>query len=61
MTLRYLYATLMTTFIMRYSKGHFVVTGPDIPPMRFKLATRSQGTARCIMPPLVKIWEYCGE
>ena len=26
----------MTTFTMRYIKGHFVVTGPDIPPMQFK-------------------------
>ena len=26
----------MTTLTMRYSKGHFVVTGPDVPPMRFK-------------------------
>jgi hypothetical protein len=26
----------MTTFTMRYVKGHFVVTGPDVPPMQFK-------------------------
>ena len=26
----------MTTFTMRYVKGHFVVTGPDVPPMRFR-------------------------
>ena len=26
----------MTTFTMRSVKGHFVVTGPDIPPMQFK-------------------------
>jgi hypothetical protein len=26
----------MTTFTMRYIKGHFVVTGPDVPPMQFK-------------------------
>ena len=26
----------MTTFTMRHIKGHFVVTGPDVPPMQFK-------------------------
>jgi hypothetical protein len=26
----------MTTFTMRYIKGHFVLTGPDVPPMQFK-------------------------
>ena len=26
----------MTTFTMRYVKGHFVLTGPDVPPMQFK-------------------------
>ena len=26
----------MTTLTMRYIKGDFVVTGPDVPPMRFK-------------------------
>ena len=26
----------MTTFTMRYSRGHFVVTGPDIEPRKFK-------------------------
>ena len=26
----------MTTFTMRYIKGDFVVTGPDVPPMQFK-------------------------
>jgi hypothetical protein len=26
----------MTTFTMRYIKGHFVVTGSDVPPMQFK-------------------------
>jgi hypothetical protein len=26
----------MTTFTMRQIKGHFVVTGPDVPPMQFK-------------------------
>ena len=26
----------MTTFTMRYVKGLFVLTGPDVPPMRFK-------------------------
>ena len=32
----------MTTLTMRYIRGHFVVTGPDISPMRFK-SPRSQG------------------
>jgi hypothetical protein len=26
----------MTTLTMRYVKGHFVITGPDVPPMKFK-------------------------
>ena len=26
----------MTTFTMRLMRGHFVVTGPDIEPMKFK-------------------------
>jgi hypothetical protein len=26
----------MTTFTMRYSLGHFIVTGPDIEPRKFK-------------------------
>ena len=26
----------MTTFTMRHIKGHFVVTGPDVPPMQFR-------------------------
>ena len=26
----------MTTLTMRYIKGDFVVTGPDVPPMQFK-------------------------
>ena len=26
----------MTTFTMRYVKGHFVLTGPDVPPTKFK-------------------------
>jgi hypothetical protein len=26
----------MTTFTMRNSRGHFVVTGPDIEPLKFK-------------------------
>jgi hypothetical protein len=28
---------------MRYIRGHFVVTGPDISPMLFKSTPRSQG------------------
>jgi hypothetical protein len=31
----------MTTLTLRYIKGHFVVTGPDIEPTRFK--TRRPG------------------
>ena len=30
----------MTTFTMRYIKGHFVVTGPDVPPMQFITSRR---------------------
>ena len=26
----------MTTLTMRYMRGHFIVTGPDIEPVRFK-------------------------
>jgi hypothetical protein len=33
----------MTTLTLRYIKGHFVVTGPDIEPTRFK-TVRSEST-----------------
>jgi hypothetical protein len=32
----------MTTFTMRYIKGHFILTGPDVSPMQF----RSRAEAR---------------
>src|SRR4051812_27348367 len=35
----------MTTFTMRYVTGHFVVTGPDVPPMKFK--SRAKARDRC--------------
>ena len=41
----------MTTLTMRYIKGHFVVIGPDVPPMKFKFASPKPGTgARRIIP-----------
>ena len=36
----------MTTLTMRYIKGHFVVTGPDIEPTRFK--TRREAKDWCV-------------
>ena len=36
----------MTTLTMRYIKGHFVVTGPDIAPTRFK--TRREAKDWCV-------------
>jgi hypothetical protein len=41
---------LMTTFTMRYVKGHFVVTGPDVPPMQFSRAPKRGTGARRITP-----------
>jgi hypothetical protein len=41
----------MTTLTMRYIKGHFVVTGPDIePPVQD--APRGQGLVRGALPGL---------
>jgi hypothetical protein len=40
----------MTTFTMRYIKGHFVWTGPDVPPMQFK--SRVDGARRIILARL---------
>ena len=36
----------MTTLTMRYIKGHFVVTGPDIEPTRFKTRRERTGAWR---------------
>jgi hypothetical protein len=36
----------MTTLTLRYIKGHFVVTGPDIEPTRFK--TRREAKDWCV-------------
>ena len=33
----------MTTLTVRFVKDHFVVTGPDIEPMRFKSRPEGQG------------------
>jgi hypothetical protein len=38
---------LMTTFTMRYVKGHFVVTGPDV-----SVAPRSEGLVQGALPRL---------
>jgi hypothetical protein len=35
----------MTTLAMRMIKGHFVVSGPDVEPMKFK--SRSEAKDRC--------------
>jgi hypothetical protein len=34
----------MTTFTLRIVKGHFVVTGPDIVPMRFETRREAKNT-----------------
>jgi hypothetical protein len=39
------YTPSMTTLTMRYIRGHFVVTGPDISPMLFK--SRPEATGWC--------------
>ena len=39
----------MTTFTMRYIKGHFVLTGPDVPPMQFKRVPKPGNGARRII------------
>jgi hypothetical protein len=36
----------MTTLTLRYIKGHFVVTGPDIEPNRFKTRRERTGARR---------------
>ena len=39
----------MTTFTMRYVKGHFFVTGPDVPSMRFKKAEDKRKLASALI------------
>jgi hypothetical protein len=47
----------MTTFTMRYIKGHFVVTGPDVPPMQFKSRAEARDWCKAHYPgsPVAKI------
>ena len=40
----------MTTFTMRYIKGHFVVTGPDVPPMQFKSRAEARDWCKAHYP-----------
>jgi hypothetical protein len=40
----------MTTFTMRYIKGHFVVTGPDVPSMQFKSRAEARDWCKAYYP-----------
>ena len=40
----------MTTFTMRYIKGDFVVTGPDVPPMQFKSRAEARDGCKAHYP-----------
>jgi hypothetical protein len=40
----------LTTFNMRYIKGHFVVTGPDMPPMKFKSRAEARDWCKAHYP-----------
>ena len=40
----------MTTFTMRYIKGHFVVTGLDVPPMQFKSRAEARDWCKAHYP-----------
>ena len=47
----------MTTLTMRYSKGHFIVTGPDVPRMRFKSRPEARDWCKAHYPgsPITEI------
>ena len=47
----------MTTFTMRFIKDHFVVTGPDIEPLKFKSRPEAKEWCRLHHPrvPIVEI------
>ena len=40
----------MTTFTMRHIKGHFVVTGPDVPPTQFKSRAEARDGCKAHYP-----------
>ena len=40
----------MTTFTMRHIKGHFVVTGPDVPPTQFKSRAEARDWCKAHYP-----------
>jgi hypothetical protein len=40
----------MTTFTMRYVKGHFILTGPDVPPMQFKSRAEARDWCKAHYP-----------
>ena len=40
----------MTTFTLRYVKGHFVVIGPDVPSMRFKSRPEARDSVQAAYP-----------
>jgi hypothetical protein len=40
----------MTTFTMRYVNGHFVLTGPDVPPMQFKSRAEARDWCKAHYP-----------
>jgi hypothetical protein len=48
----------MTTLTMRMIKGHFVVSGPDVEPMKFKTRPEAREWCRTHHPgsPITEIW-----
>ena len=47
----------MTVLTMRYPRGHFVVTGPDIEPLTSRHAERLRTDAQSIIPARPSIKE----
>jgi hypothetical protein len=49
----------MTTFTLRYTRGHFIVTGPDIPPMQFKSRADARDWCKANYPgsPIYEVGE----
>ena len=45
----------MTTLTLRFIKDHFVVTGPDIEPMRFKSRVEAKDWCRWHHPRLLVV------
>ena len=51
------HSSSMTTLTLRYIRDHFVVTGPDIEPMRFKSRPEARDWCRAHYPrvPIIEI------